>query len=90
MVHVRLPTHLHDYTGGLREAKFALPPGSTLADLLAALEQRWAGLRFRIIDEQDGVRRHIKLFVDGESVRDIGITLRPDAEVMIVAALSGG
>ncbi|MFT3734375.1 MAG: MoaD/ThiS family protein [Rhodocyclaceae bacterium] len=90
MIHIRLPTHLHEYTGGLRTVDIALPPGSTLADLLATLDQRWPGLRFRIIDEQDGVRRHIKLFVDGESVRDIGITLGRDAEVMIVAALSGG
>ncbi|GAA5172679.1 MoaD/ThiS family protein [Viridibacterium curvum] len=90
MTHVLLPTHLHDYTGGLRAADFDLPAGSTLADLLAAIDQRWPGLRFRIIDEQDGVRRHIKIFVAGESVRDIGITLQSDAEVMIVAALSGG
>jgi len=90
MIRVRLPTHLTDYTGGCAETAFDLPRGSTLADLLAALDEKWRGLRFRIIDEQDGVRRHIKLFVDGESVRKIATELRPDAEVMIVAALSGG
>jgi molybdopterin converting factor small subunit len=90
MIRVRLPTHLTDYTGGRAEAGFDLPQGSTLADLLLALDEKWRGLRFRIIDEQDGVRRHVKLFVDGESVREITTALRPDAEVMIVAALSGG
>ncbi len=90
MIRVRLPTHLSDYTGGCVELGFDLPQGSSLADLLVALDQQWRGLRFRIVDEQDGVRRHIKFFVDGEQVREIATRLRPDAQVMIVAALSGG
>ena len=36
----------------------------TLAELLADLDRRYPGIRFRMIDEQDAVRRHIKIFVN--------------------------
>ncbi len=48
------------------------------------------GFRFRIVDEQDAVRPHIKLFVDGVLVRDLAAPRRPARELMIVGALSGG
>ncbi len=90
MIRVRLPTHLCDYTGGRAEACFELEDGATLGDLLAAIDEQWRGLRFRIVDEQDGIRRHIKFFVEGEQVHSLATCLPPEADVMIVAALSGG
>jgi len=48
------------------------------------------GIRFRIIDEQDRVRRHIRIFVNGEQARDLSQPLKPADEVIIVQALSGG
>ena len=51
---------------------------------------RIPGIRFRMVDEQGSVRPHIKMFV-GEVAHAIRRTrLPPDAEVMIVGALSGG
>jgi molybdopterin converting factor small subunit len=43
-----------------------------------------------MIDEQDRVRRHIRIFVNGEQVRDLTRPLRATDEVVIVQALSGG
>jgi hypothetical protein len=43
-----------------------------------------------MIDEQDAIRPHIRIFVNAEQVRDLGAALRPADEVQILQALSGG
>jgi hypothetical protein len=43
-----------------------------------------------MIDEQDRIRRHIRIFVNGEQVRDLAQPLGAADEVVIVQALSGG
>ena len=84
---VAIPSQLRDYTGGSAQVQAR---GATLAELLADLERQYPGIRFRMIDEQDAVRRHIKIFVNAELVRDIGAALGQSDEVVIVGALSGG
>jgi molybdopterin converting factor small subunit len=64
--------------------------GSTLEELLRELDQRYPGFRFRIIDEQDSIRPHIKIFVNYDQARDLAAKLRPEDEVSILLALSGG
>ena len=44
---VILPSHLQSYTNGESEVE---AHGATLADVLADLETRFRGLRFRVID----------------------------------------
>jgi sulfur-carrier protein len=83
---VLIPSPLRSYTGqGEVEAQ-----GATLAELLADLDRRYPGLRFRVIDEQDRVRPHIRLFVNGEQVFDLGRALGAADAVQMVQALSGG
>jgi molybdopterin converting factor small subunit len=83
---VLIPAPLRSYTKSSEVEAI----GATLADLLADLDRQFPGLRFRMIDEQDKIRRHMRLFVNGEQVFDITHTLRPTDAVMIVQALSGG
>ncbi len=83
---VLIPSPLRSYTGE-REVEAS---GATLAELLAALDRRYPGLRFRMLDEQDHLRPHIRLFVNGEQARDLATALDPSDEVQIVQALSGG
>jgi len=83
---VLIPSPLRSYTGA-REVEAA---GATLAELLADLERRYPGLRFRVIDEQDRMRPHIRFFVNGEQVFDLARSLRPADSVQVVQALSGG
>jgi molybdopterin converting factor small subunit len=64
--------------------------GGTLDELFDDLDRRYPGLRFRVIDEQDAIRPHIKVFVNREQARSIATALRPGDEVLVVAALSGG
>ena len=86
-MNVLIPSQLRDYTGGRAHVEAR---GATLAELLVDLERRFPGIRFRMIDEQDTVRRHIKIFVNQEQARDLGATLAANDEVTIVGALSGG
>ncbi len=83
---VLIPGLLRSYTRRWEvEAK-----GASLAEVLADLDRRFPGLRFRIVDEQDRVRPHIRIFLDGRQVYDLAAPVRPESEVQIVQALSGG
>jgi sulfur-carrier protein len=64
--------------------------GATLAALLADLDRQYPGLRFRMVDEQDRLRPHMRCFVNGEQVVDMASALRPGDALQIVQALSGG
>ncbi len=83
---VLIPSPLRSYTGA-REVEAV---GHSVGELLQHLDQRYPGLRFRMIDEQDRVRPHIRLFVNGEQVFDLTRPLRPSDAIQIVQALSGG
>lgn len=84
---VQLPTPLIEYTGGERHIS---GKGDTLDALLRDLDRQYPGIRFRMIDEQDRVRAHIKLFVNAELERSLTAPLKVHDEILVVAALSGG
>ena len=84
---VVLPTPLAEYTRQVREVD---ADGATVAELLVDLDHKYPGLRFRVIDEQDAIRPHIRIFVNRVLARSIGAPLAPTDEVLVVAALSGG
>jgi molybdopterin synthase sulfur carrier subunit len=93
-VPVLIPGILRSYTGGAERIDVA-PSASagrapTVAAVLAALDARCPGLRFRIVDEQGRIRAHVKIFCAGDVVRDLDGPVPPGAEVMLVGALSGG
>ena len=46
--------------------------------------------RTSMIDEQDCIRPHIRIFVNGAQIRELRASLRPTDLVHIVQALSGG
>lgn len=83
---VIVPSPLLSYT---REREVEAS-GRTLAELVTDLDRRYPGLRFRMVDEQDRLRPHIRLFVNGEQARDLATAVGPGDEVQIVQALSGG
>lgn len=84
---VILPTPVTDYTGGRREVE---AEGVDLDAVLHDLDRRYPGIRFRMIDEQDRIRPHIKLFVNRTLTANLAIPLGANDELLIVAALSGG
>jgi molybdopterin converting factor small subunit len=84
---VRIPSALHSYTG---DRSVVEADGATVDQLVRDLDGRFPGLRFRIIDEQDRIRPHVKVFVNGAQVWEIGAPVAPADEVAIVQAFSGG
>ena len=84
---VLIPGPLRSYT---EERSQVQAEGVTLGEVLADLDRRYPGICFRMIDEQGAIRRHIRIFVNGEQVRALDIPLASSDEVFIVQALSGG
>lgn len=84
---VRIPTPLRSYTGGEKEVEAT---GGTLAEVLADLDRRYPGLRFRVVDEQGRLRQHMRIFVNREIERDLGLAVADGDEVVLMQALSGG
>jgi len=58
--------------------------------VLQDLDRRFPGLRFRVVDEQDRIRRHMRVFVGREETRTVGRKVADGDEVLIFGALSGG
>ena len=86
-VKVRVSSHVRTYTGGQAQVE---ADGGTLGELMADLERRYPGIRFRVIDEQDRIRAHMNFFVGGVLARDLRHPVRPGDEVFILGSLSGG
>jgi sulfur-carrier protein len=64
--------------------------GTTLAELMQDLERQFPGIRFRVIDEQDQLRPHMRVFINQQQVRAMGTVLEDGDAVYLVQALSGG
>jgi sulfur-carrier protein len=74
------------FPGSLPEVEVT---ASTVGDLLDALDARWPGMRDRLCDSTPAIRRHIRVFVDGERAT-LDSRLPPGAEVFVLTAMSGG
>ena len=84
---VLIPPPLHSYTSGRSEVE---GKGDSLSDVLSHLDETYPGLRFRIIDEQNRVRPHIKIFINTELAPVIDRSVSSNDMVQIICALSGG
>jgi len=58
--------------------------------LFQDLERQFPGIRFRVINEQDEIREHIRIFVNQTIAANLRAPLAPDDEVRLIAAISGG
>lgn len=85
-MNVLIPSPLVSYT----RKKEVSARGATLGELLLDLERQFPGIRFRMIDEQDRVRAHMRIFINGEQEFSLKRALAPSDEISIVQALSGG
>jgi hypothetical protein len=90
MAHVAFTRHLQRFFPDLVEGEV---PGTTVREVIDALERRHRGFASYIIDETGRLRRHVNIFVGEEPIYDrerLGDELAPDAKVFILQALSGG
>ena len=89
-VTVRVPTTLRTLTGGQSEVTVE---GSTVGEVLAALESAHPGFSDRILDEQGALRRFVNVFVADDDVRYLQALDTPVPEggtVSIIPAVAGG
>jgi molybdopterin converting factor small subunit len=84
---VRVASPLRSYTAGAAEVSAF---GATVGELLADLERAHPGIRFRMIDEQDRIRPHIRIFVNQTEVKTLDEPLQASDRVHLICALSGG
>lgn len=85
-MNVMIPSQLRSYT----HASQVECSGATLGAVLDELDQRFPGLRFRIIDEQDRIRQHIHIFINKEMTLGLHQPVTDADEIRIIGALSGG
>lgn len=84
---VKVASPLRSYTNGRATVQ---AEGGTVRELLADLDRRHPGMRFRMIDEQERIRPHIRLFVNTAPVAVLGEEVRPGDTLHLLCALSGG
>ena len=84
---VCIPTPLRSYTN---QDKWVESDGATIADVLADLDAKFPGIRFRVVDEHGRLRQHMRIFVNQEAIRDLTTPVTDADEVTIMQALSGG
>ncbi len=85
-VRVMVPSALLSYTAARRDVQ---AEGATVAALLLDLDRQFPGLRFRVVDEQDAIRPHMRVFVRGANAT-LATRVADGDEVAILMALSGG
>ena len=89
-VHVRVPTILRTYTGGESEVT---AEGSTLSEVLDALDAAHPGIRARIVDDTGELRRFVNVYVGNDDVRFLDglATPTPDGtNISVIPAVAGG
>lgn len=84
---VRISSPLHSYTNGVSIIDIDKP---TLQEVIDELDIKFPGIKFRFIDEQDNIRKHMRVYVDGEAVDSISYPLQEKSEIFIVHLVSGG
>jgi molybdopterin synthase sulfur carrier subunit len=87
MVTVLIPSQLTAYTDGVTRVEAA---GATVDAVLMDLDRQFPGLRFRVVDEQDRIRKHMRVFVGRDETRSVTRPLTDADELLIFGALSGG
>ena len=63
--------------------------GSTVAELIDALDERWPGVRDRLLERGSALREFINVYVDGQPA-DLGSAVVPGCTVHILPAVAGG
>jgi sulfur-carrier protein len=89
-VTVRIPTQLRTLTGGSGEVAV---DGSTVGEVLKALDAAHPGMGERLFDESGKLRRFVNVFVADEDVRfrdGIDTTVSDGQTVSIIPAVAGG
>ena len=90
MATVRIPTQLRSLSGGEGEVKV---DGTTVGQILGALETAHPGFRERLFGDDGQLRRFVNVFVADEDVRflkGLDTVVAEGQTVSIIPAVAGG
>ncbi len=90
MTNIKIPTPLRKFTNGESEVK---GNGSTINELINDLNNKYLGIKNRLLDEKGKVRKFVNIYVNGEDIRFLdGLNTKVNGsdEVTIVPAVAGG
>jgi len=92
MARVRFTPHLRQWASGAGTDAAVEAGGATVAATLDDVFTRFPAMRGYILDDQGRLRPHIAVFVDGVHLRRdiLAHPVRPDSDIYILQALSGG
>ncbi len=84
------------FTSNLRR-HLEVPPqtveGATVREALERVFAAYPPIEGYIVDERFRLRKHVMIFVNAEPITDratLGDEIKPDAEIYVMQALSGG
>ena len=89
-VTVILPTMLRSRTGGRATVESS---GTTVREVVDALEHQYPGLRFNLCHETGDLRPHVNIFVNTENIRYLRGLETPVSEgdvLRVIQSVSGG
>lgn len=89
---VEFTRHLHAFFPQLRGQAMDVP-GSTVAEVLRAIEQFAPGFLSYVCDERGRLRPHVNVFVEEERVVDreqLSDRVEPHTQIFVLQSLSGG
>ena len=87
MADVHLPPTLTPLFAGL--PRRVEVEAANVTEMLERLEERWPGLRDRLLATPVEIRPHIHIYVDKERA-ELGSVIEHDSRVDVIAAISGG
>jgi sulfur-carrier protein len=90
MPSVKFTNHLQRFFPGLKET---MVDGTTVADVVAALDRQYPGLADYIVDERGSLRKHVNIFIGEELIHDreeLSDAVDTSSRVFVFQALSGG
>lgn len=89
-VRVRIPTPLREFT---QEKDIVQLEGKTVKEVLANLGRAHSGIRQRLYDDEDKLRRFVNIYVNQEDIRFLqgeNTEVLEGDELSIVPAIAGG
>jgi len=87
---VRIPTPLRSLTAGQSVVEI---DGKDIGEVIERLEKQYPGIKARLCDEENQIRRFVNIYVNEEDIRfkqGQATALKEGDEVSIVPAIAGG
>lgn len=89
-VKVRIPTPLRSLTAGQSVVEIS---GKDIGEVIEHLDKQYPGIKTRICDEENQIRRFVNIYVNEEDIRfkqGQATALKEGDEVSIIPAIAGG